>query len=138
VFEHALPTGSVAPGEARRHVRDRLAEGVPPQVVADVELLTSELVSNAVRHATMDEADTIGLTIAIGPQTIRVAVIDGGAGFDATKLDPVPGPDEGGWGLFLVEQMSDRWGIDKDPHGVWFEIDRDDGLLRATPGSESV
>ena len=127
MVEHALRTGSVAPGEARRHVRDRLVEDLPPQVVADVELLTSELVSNAVRHATMGAADTIGLNIAIGPQTIRVAVIDGGAGFDSTKLDRSPGPDEGGWGLFLVEEMSDRWGIDKDPHGVWFEIDRDDG-----------
>ena len=133
MFEHALSTGSVAPGQARRHVRDRLVGDLPPQAVADVELLTSELVSNAVRHATTT-GDTIGLNIAIGPQTIRVAVIDGGAGFDSTKFDRRPGPpDEGGWGLFLVEEMSDRWGIDKDPHGVWFEIDRDDGLLRTTP-----
>ena len=124
-MDYAVPTGSVAPGEARRHVRGRLAQEVPPHVVADIELLTSELVSNAVRHATMDASDTIGLNIAIGPQTIRVTVIDGGTGFDSTKLDPSPGPDEGGWGLFLVEQMSDRWGIDEDPHGVWFEIDRD-------------
>ena len=138
MIEHALRTGSVAPGEARRHLRDRLVRDLPPQVVADIELLTSELVSNAVRHATMDASDTIRLNIAIGPQTIRVAVMDGGAGFDSAKLDPSPGPDEGGWGLFLVEEMSHRWGIDKDPHGVWFEIDRDDGLRRATPGSEAV
>lgn len=103
-------------------MRDRLATGVPSQTVDDVELLTSELVSNAVRHASSDGRDTIGLNIDVGPQTIRVAVIDGGAGFDPTKLARNPGPDDGGWGLFLVEEMSDRWGIDKSPHGVWFEI----------------
>jgi hypothetical protein len=33
-----------------------------------------------------------------------------------------------GWGLFLVGEIADRWGIERDDHTrVWFEIDRGDG-----------
>ena len=122
-FERALPAGPVAVGEARRLVRDQLAESLPGDAVAEIELLTSELVSNAIRHARIGDG-TIGLNIAVGPRTIRVSVVDGGAGFEPTNLVRSSGDEEGGWGLFLVEEMSDRWGSRKDPHLVWFEIDR--------------
>ena len=120
--EHVLAARPVAVGEARRHVRAELAKELPSQTIADVELLTSELVSNAVRHVTRD-GNGIGLNIVVGSQTIHVSVVDGGDGFDRTKLVGGPRPDKGGWGLFLVEELSDRWGIQDDPHSVWFEID---------------
>ena len=105
-------------------MRDRLGKILPLQSVADIELLTSELVSNAVRHAHRDGDGTISLNIDVGPRTIRVSVVDGGAGFNATNLLRSPRADEGGWGLFIVGEMSDHWGIDRDPHSVWFEIHR--------------
>ena len=110
-------------GEARRHVRDQLSNSLPGQAVAEIELLTSELVSNAVRHSRTDGDGTIGLHIGVGSGTIRISVVDGGAGFEPAERVRDPN-DEGGWGLFLVEEISDRWGIEKDPHRVWFEIDR--------------
>lgn len=122
MFERMLPADPFAVGEARRHVRAQLAKDLPSQTVADVELLTSELVSNAVRHAALN-GNGIGLDIVVGPQTVHVSVVDGGEGFDRTKLVRGPRPDKGGWGLFLVEELSDRWGIQADPHSVWFEID---------------
>ena len=122
LFDHVLPADAFAVGEARRHVRAQLAKDLPSQTVADIELLTSELVSNAVRHATYD-GNGIGLNIVVGPQTVHVSVVDGGDGFDRTKLVRGPRPDKGGWGLFLVEELSDRWGMQDDPHSVWFEID---------------
>jgi anti-sigma regulatory factor (Ser/Thr protein kinase) len=122
LFEHMLPAGPFAVGEARRHVRAQLAKDLPTQTIADVELLTSELVSNAVRHAAPNGSG-IGLNILVGPQSIHVSVVDGGEGFDRTTLVRSPRPDRGGWGLFLVEELSDRWGIQADPHSVWFEID---------------
>ena len=79
--------------------------------------------SNAVRHARVDGNGTLGLNIEIGSRVVRVEVVDGGPGFDSTKIVRSPGADEGGWGLFLVEEMSDRWGNAKSPHRVWFEID---------------
>ena len=52
-----------------------------------------------------------------------MAVVDGGAGFDFSKIFDEPQDPRGGWGLILVGKLSDRWGIDASPHTVWFEID---------------
>lgn len=79
--------------------------------------------SNAVRHARVDAKGTLGLGIEIGSRIVRVVVVDGGPGFDSTTIVRSPRAEEGGWGLFLVEELSDRWGIAKSPHRVWFEID---------------
>lgn len=83
---------------------------MPRQTVAEAELLTSELVSNAVRHAGADGNGAIRLKIAVGPQTVHVSVVDGGAGFDSTDVARSPRSDEAGWGLFIVEEISDQWG----------------------------
>jgi len=54
-----------------------------------------------------------------------VSVADTGRGFDVEKILPTAVDVPGGWGLFLVEALADRWGIDVSlPHRVWFEIDR--------------
>jgi anti-sigma regulatory factor (Ser/Thr protein kinase) len=109
-----------AMGEARDYVRSRLGEVLSASRLADVELMTSELVSNAVQHPSPNGA--IRLELDIRSADVRVSVIDAGAGFD---LAAVKWPRElGGWGLFIVEQVSDRWGIEDEPHRVWFEIDR--------------
>ena len=88
----------------------------------DLELLVSELVTNSVRHADVDGDNTIWLEIAVGPDGIRIDVTDSGPGFKAPQL-PEPGvPQVGGWGLVLVNQLCDQWGIsDKGSH-VWAEL----------------
>ena len=88
----------------------------------DLELLVSELVTNSVRHADVDGDNTIWLEIAVGPDRIRLDVADSGPGFKAPAL-PEPGvPQVGGWGLVLVNQLCERWGIsDKGSH-VWAEL----------------
>jgi anti-sigma regulatory factor (Ser/Thr protein kinase) len=130
--EHTLSAGPVAIGEARKHVRERLSDALSPGKIGEAELLTSELVSNAVRHGGLNGRDVL-LTIGVNPRAIRVSVVDGGVGFDTMVPTVLHGSDEGGgWGLFLVEEMSDRWGIDLDPHGVWFELDR---AMRRRPSS---
>ena len=84
-------------------------------------LLTSELVTNAVRHANLQNADQIHLEVTTEPYAVRVTVIDEGPGFDphGVRTDR----DSGGWGLKLVDTLSDRWGTQAAPHGVWFELD---------------
>ena len=58
-------------------------------------------------------------------QALRVAVSDPGIGFEKRPGPPTPG-DPSGWGLYLVEQLADRWGLNRDGvTEVWFEIDRD-------------
>jgi anti-sigma regulatory factor (Ser/Thr protein kinase) len=84
----------------------------------------SELVTNSVRHGRLADDAVISLHIESRPDAVRVEVTNPGDGFlppdRALTLD-----QESGWGLFLVDELADRWGIDADggTH-VWFEIDR--------------
>ena len=123
--QQALQARTVAVADARRYVRDRLEGFLGPRRLAEAELLTSELVTNAVRHARLKEGDPICLDVDVDTDMVHVAVVDGGTGFDFGKLFEERGDHRGGWGLFLVDKVSDRWGIDATPpHSVWFEIDR--------------
>ena len=55
---------------------------------------------------------------------VRVEVTDHGPGFEARARDPST-QHESGWGLYLVDQLSDRWGVSRtDGTAAWFEIDR--------------
>lgn len=114
-----LRADPTAPGDARTFVRS----AVEPLAQADrldlVALLTSELVSNAVRHGPAG-ADTIRVTVSVlSPRDLRVEVADPGPGFDPG--DPAP---ERGFGLRLVGALSRRWGVERLPEGtsVWFEL----------------
>jgi anti-sigma regulatory factor (Ser/Thr protein kinase) len=105
-------------------VRETAARSAPSQVLDDAVLLTSELVSNAVRHAghTSDD-DPIELTVSVDARTLRVSVRDLGPGFDPKA--PLVRSEEGGWGLSLVRRLSSHWGVTSADDGtdVWFEID---------------
>jgi PAS domain S-box-containing protein len=87
--------------------------------VADVvELLVSELVTNALRYG----RGPIGLRLLRGTETVVCEVSDQ---LDAApRLRTVHHGDEGGRGLYLVDQLSARWGTRNTPHGkiVWFEV----------------
>lgn len=119
-----LRSDLTAMGEAREYVRGRLGEAFEASTLWDVELLTSELVSNAVQHVGNGKG-TIGLEIDIRPDAIRVSVTDEGGGF--TPMPRESHQEIGGWGLSLVETVSDRWGILDRPFTVWFELDRSSG-----------
>ena len=121
--ELALPRASEAPAEARQAV-DELYASFPGDRLGDVRLLVSELVTNAIRHAGLDEDDVISVIVQDSPAGVRVEVADSGTGFDWTGRES--GAEEpGGWGLFLVEQLADRWGVERgDRTCVWFELDR--------------
>jgi anti-sigma regulatory factor (Ser/Thr protein kinase) len=107
---------------APRLARARLAEfdhGLPSQRLCDAELLVSELVSNAVKYG--GDGD-ISVTFERDEGRFRTEVVDQGEGLIATLTDPrdVHGP--GGWGLPLVQTLSDRWGVHAGSTHVWFEF----------------
>jgi anti-sigma regulatory factor (Ser/Thr protein kinase) len=115
----AVEPGSA--GIARAAIRDELPEDMAPAVVTQAELLTSELVSNAVRHAGMSAGDTLELNVDLTPELLRVGLLDDGPGFEK---DVRSRDEQGGWGLLLVETVSDRWGVNRGERTeVWFEID---------------
>ncbi|NUS13337.1 MAG: ATP-binding protein [Streptomyces sp.] len=84
-----------------------------------VELLVSELVGNAVRHT---GARSFGLRMRRRRGWIRVEVRDPSRALPC--LLPVRELDVSGRGLFLVDHLSDRWGVDLQPRGktTWFEL----------------
>jgi anti-sigma regulatory factor (Ser/Thr protein kinase) len=105
---------------AARHALAELNDVDPParQVL---ELLTSELVTNAVRHGARDPHESILLHARRTDGAIRVEVCDEGGGFDS---DPEQGDllEPGGHGLLLVETLAERWGTSAgNPNCVWFE-----------------
>jgi anti-sigma regulatory factor (Ser/Thr protein kinase) len=106
-------------GAARRFVRDVLmSRQVGGAVVETVELLTSELVTNAIIHARSGPQ----LAVEVGEDVIRVAVRDTSPAVPVRRLSR---PDDvSGRGVVIVERLASAWGVEHDRHGkrVWFEV----------------
>ncbi|MFG2551438.1 ATP-binding protein [Streptomyces sp. NPDC048581] len=108
--------------EARRALRELLRTWGRPGRSDIAELLTSELVTNAIVHTDDDAV----LTATVGPGGLRVEVRDFVARRPRLR---VPNADNGtnGRGLVLVQSLADAWGV--RAHGVgkavWFELGAD-------------
>jgi len=118
-FDLELPSTAAAPAAARGAL-EQIAGAVSTERMRDVRLLVSELVTNAVRHA---DGEAVRLIVSMGGGLLRVEVHDPGRGFDVK-----PPPDDplraSGWGLVLVAELADRWGVEGTPRTrVWFEMD---------------
>jgi anti-sigma regulatory factor (Ser/Thr protein kinase) len=112
--------GSVA--EARSRVLDAVGPELPDDDRAEtLRLLVSELVTNAVRHGGQDHPVEVH---AVWNSEVRVEVIDHGRGFSpAPRAGDLDEP--GGFGLFLVGRLADRWGVETDTATrVWFVLRR--------------
>lgn len=118
-----IPRDPTAPGAARRAI-ERLNDDIAPDVVPDVKLLVSELITNSVKYGGQGEV-TLRIE-ADSPRKLRVEVIDQGVGFVPVARNR-PATEVGGWGLHLVQTLSDRWGVYEGSTHVWFEIDRTSG-----------
>ncbi len=117
----SFPADPDAVRAARRAVRAQLARWELDGVADLAALLVSELVTNALRHAT-------------GPVGVCLTRPSGRSGVLLVEVsDPVPEPphervarpdDEGGRGLQLLARSSRRWGHRSGPHGktVWCEL----------------
>jgi anti-sigma regulatory factor (Ser/Thr protein kinase) len=116
-YDPALET----PALARHQLEGWLPDSLGESERGALRLLVSELVTNSVRHVE-GSTQPVVLDVRIGTRAIRVEVHDGGAGFTPGK--PEPRGADGGFGLFLVERMSSRWGVEvRDGTRVWFELD---------------
>lgn len=97
-----------------------------PQVgdtAEDLELLVSELVTNAARHSGADGENTIWLEVTVGSSHIRLEVADQGNGFEPPTPAELELPRITGFGLVFVNRLCDRWGVFEDggTH-VWAEL----------------
>ena len=125
-FELELPRGLDSAAVARSAL-EGLDGRLPPDLLGDVRLLISELVTNAVRHAP-GGPEGVRLSLTVTGTGVRVLVVDPGGGL--VPAAPPDGPEPpGGWGLFLVETLADRWGDDGETgRRVWFELDAAGGV----------
>src|SRR5215208_7978114 len=87
-----------------------------------LRLIVSELVTNALRHGT--EGERIDLAVTPKPEFLCVQVTDDGPGL-APRPRALESEEEGGFGLFFVEQLARRWGVTRENRRtrVWFELD---------------
>ena len=115
-----LPKEPGSPDDARQHVRGACA-GLPRDLLEIALLLSSELVTNAVKYG----GDHIVLSVRDEPEVIRFEVQDDGSrvprmGAGATQA-------LGGRGLLLVESLAHEWGTTRGSAGqagksVWFTL----------------
>jgi anti-sigma regulatory factor (Ser/Thr protein kinase) len=120
-----IPCDLRAPARARRAV-ESLSADVASDVLSDAALLVSELITNSVKYG---RSDVVRLELYGDAEgRLRVEVVDEGGGFVPTARDR-PLNEVGGWGLHLVNELADRWGVATEASHVWFEIAR--GASRA-------
>jgi anti-sigma regulatory factor (Ser/Thr protein kinase) len=120
-FRLRIGGGPRAAGRAR-HELARLRDDLDPPLLESVRLLVTELVANSVRHA---GAASVELVVHLRAERVRVEIANRGSAFTTRPLRH-EGLSERGWGLFLVERLSDDWGIaeERGHQRVWFEIRR--------------
>ncbi|WBB62936.1 ATP-binding protein [Streptomyces sp. WMMC500] len=121
VGEVRLPSRPESAGTARRLAESVVVGhwGMSPRFAEHAVLLVSELVGNAVRHT---GARTFGLRMSRRSGRIRIEVRDPSRALPC--LMPVRDMDTSGRGLFLIDQVADRWGVDLLPRGkcTWVEL----------------
>ena len=110
-------TLSPQPESARRARRALSERGLDPDLEHTVGLLTTEILSNAIKHA--GGHGPIRVAASMAPGYARVEVLDEGPGFD-------PEADTNrGLGLRLVDKLASSWGVERGRGTlVWFEVDR--------------
>ena len=118
----ALPAVPRSVGEARSWLVSVASGLVSEERLASLALVVSEIVTNAVLHG--DPAGKIQLAATPKPDYLCVQVTDGGAGF-VPRPGAMASDENGGYGLYLVERLTRRWGMTRDNGAtrVWFEFD---------------
>lgn len=118
-----LPCGPSAPGEARRVVLDTLGEQLGSEAADTLELLVSEVVTNAVTHA--GSSCELAVRLVAGTR-VRVEISDS----QASQPHMMAGggaEDSQGRGLWLVDALAADWGVVRFSgagKAVWFEVAR--------------
>jgi serine/threonine-protein kinase RsbW len=132
--EVVLRADERAPRVARHVVASHLGDFVAPSVLANAELLISELVTNSVRHSGVAAGEPLTVRVELGQTWCRVQVEDPGRdGVIAPR--PADAVQGSGMGLNVVQMLSERWGVERASEGgtwVWAQlscaaVDRRDG-----------
>jgi anti-sigma regulatory factor (Ser/Thr protein kinase) len=122
LLSRSIQADRAAPGAARRAL-DELNGHLEPDLKEDLRLLVSEVVTNSVLHAQGATPGEVVLDVWASDDVVRVAVTDRGPGFEPAR--PPQPRERSGWGLMMVDQIADRWGVALEAGTeVWFEFSR--------------
>jgi anti-sigma regulatory factor (Ser/Thr protein kinase) len=116
-----LEPSVAAPAEARRTVRSALGSGLSDDTTDLAVLLTSELVTNAIRHG----SGQVTLVVNCSDGVLAISVSDDAPTmpFVATGEDPLA---VGGRGVLMVQRLAQEWGVTPRGSGpgkvVWFRL----------------
>ncbi len=119
---YEFPSGVAPPlGQVRAWLRGQL-EGVGRTTMADAELLTTELLTNAHEHA--DGVAELRVSVPSGRDVVRVEVDDRRPRLKPRRVEKQDPASPHGRGLALVEAISTTWGVDTGAgyKTVWAEI----------------
>jgi anti-sigma regulatory factor (Ser/Thr protein kinase) len=117
-FEFRLPAEPTAAAVARAMV-EAVGSDLPEPILLDAKLLTTEVVTNAIRHA----RGTQVIVRVRRNNLVRVEVVDQGPMFDPQRQTASTRAG-GGHGLVIVGAVANAWGVEPDEAGkkVWFEL----------------
>jgi anti-sigma regulatory factor (Ser/Thr protein kinase) len=119
-FDRSFAPDAASIRAARRFVLDAVASA-SPDVRDAISVMVSELAMNAVQYAGTD----FGVSMELTEDSLRVEVTDSGGGTPAAAPRPAASSLHGR-GLFLVDRLSDEWGVSPSRDGpqtsVWFRV----------------
>jgi anti-sigma regulatory factor (Ser/Thr protein kinase) len=119
-WEFELAPEPVSVAEAREHVRESLCTIADTDTLERVELVVSELVTNAIRHG---PGEPITLRLAAdGSGGVTGEVEDQGDGTIAIRKQDL-GTAAGGLGLRVVDALATAWGVNPGSTHVWFRVE---------------
>ncbi len=121
-IERSFAPAAASIRAARRFVAEEVGDDVAQELRDAISVMVSELAMNAVQYA----QTAFDVSIELAGQSLRVEVTDSGGGDPEIRpLPPASRPH--GRGLFIVDQLSDEWGISPSADGrrksVWFQLD---------------
>ena len=117
-----LPATREAPGQARGVVTD-LIQDLDGELIDDVRLVTSELVANVVLHSAPPPGGSMQLRLQVIGGVLRLELRYAGPPFHPQVTHPGL-QSEGGRGLYIVDRLTDRWGVIADDGlRAWAEWD---------------
>jgi anti-sigma regulatory factor (Ser/Thr protein kinase) len=121
-FSRSFVADVNAPRAARRALQG-LSGHVDEGLLERGRIVVTELVTNSVRHARLAPEQQIELRVWPGRELLRMEVSDDGDGFDPVAMRRTPDHVDG-WGLRIVAQLTDRWGVDvSHSTRVWCEFE---------------
>lgn len=112
-----LPSTPESVRIARFHIRAALGFHDLGQYADDAEIITSELVTNAIQHACRDVTATIGVTLAQTQDQDAVIIVVSDKSSQGPVMRKPPADSEPGRGLQIVQSLSVHWGWRREPRG---------------------